>query len=212
MYSPLQSTDTAPAKPAARPGRMPRYAGAAVLITLLGVAGCASAQPSASGAGQGGSAPAAAGPSTTPAAGATSGATAGPTGSGAPTANPGGPISTPKAQSAAVPADSTLVGFEGVTKSSDGMTVYLSAMAGGGACGQYEVVVQETSTTVKLGLAHLTPDKTVPCPLFVRETQFPAHLASPLGDRQVFDLAGGQSVGSGGGIPLQGANAPKLPQ
>jgi hypothetical protein len=211
MYSPLQSTDTAPAKPA-RSVHRPLYAGAAALITLLGVTACASAQTgTTAGSGQSGSAAA----GSTPTAGAVGGPTSGPTGSATTpggVVNPGGPVGTPKGQSSTPPANSTLVGFEGLTKSSDGKTVYLSAMAGGGACGEYEVVVQETSTTVKLGLAHLTPAKTVPCPMFVKETQFPAHLSSPLGDRQVFDLSGGQSVGSGGSVPLQGANAPKLPQ
>jgi hypothetical protein len=88
----------------------------------------------------------------------------------------------------------------------------VSAMSGGGACGQYDVVVQETSTTVKLGLAHITPSKSVPCPMFERSAQFPAHLASQLGNRQVIDLANGRTVGTGSAIPLVNSNYPMVPQ
>lgn len=198
--------------------------GAVLLITVIGLAGCASVQPGAtagagSGSGSGSVSASGSGPAVSPSAtgGSAGGPASAPGGVLPPSAsggaaNPGGPISAPENQVAQVPAGGKLIGFEGVSKSSDGMTVYLSAMSAGGACGQYDVVVQESSTTVKLGLVNIPPGKTVPCPMFVRNAVFPAHLASALGDRQVIDLANGQSVGTGSTIPLVSSGAPKLPQ
>jgi hypothetical protein len=202
MSSSQRSAGSGPARTDLGPLRL----GAAVLITLIGLAGCASVQPGASsGAGSGPAVSIPSGLATAPA------TAAGPTASGG-AVNPGGPVTSPQAQAAQVPAGAKLVSFDGVSKSADGMTVYLSAMSAGGACGQYDVVVQETSSTVKLGLAHIPPSKTVPCPMFVRNTEFPAHLASALGNRQVIDLANGQNVGPGGSIPLSGADHPMIPQ
>jgi hypothetical protein len=216
MYSPQRNAGAKPARTA----RQPLLVGAAAVASLIGLAACASAQTVAgSGVGSTSSLPAAG-------ASATGSATSGPTnpatspaspGAGATATvgvNPGGPvgaISTPQAQAAAVPSGTQLVGFEGVTKAANGLTVYLSAMAGGGVCGEYDVVVQETSTTVKLGLAHVIPSKSVPCPMFVRVTSFPAKLSSPLGDRQVIDLFDGKNVGTGSTIPLVSAQAPMIP-
>lgn len=214
MYSPQTSTGAKPARSA----RQPLLVGAAAVASLIGLAACASAQTSTSGAANVGTYPASAAATGSAGSGPTRPATAPVSPGAGATAtvgvDPGGPvgaISTPRAQAAAVPSGTQLVGFEGVTKSSNGLTVYMSAMAGGGACGEYDVVVQETSTTVKLGLAHVIPSKSVPCPMFVRVTSFPAKLSSPLGDRQVIDLFDGKNVGTGSTIPLVSGQAPMIP-
>jgi hypothetical protein len=203
MYSPHRSTRN----PAAGPVRRPLRIGATALAVLIGTAGCAYA-----------STPGGSVSSTTSSAGTSSSSTpsARPTGTGTPTTpvvNPGGPVAgvTSAPQAAAVPSGSKLVVFEGVTRSGDGMTLYLAAMAGGGACGKYDVVVQESSGTVKLGLAHLATAKATICPMFVRMEQFQAHLSSPLADRQVVDMADDQVVGTGNSIAVLSANVPKLP-
>jgi hypothetical protein len=87
------------------------------------------------------------------------------------------------------------VPLEGYTKSPDGRTLYLQAMARGGACGQYTVVLQESSTQVRVGLAQLPVKTGVICPMYIAERSFPARLSSPLGTRTVIDLATGTAAG-----------------
>ncbi|HEV2633925.1 MAG TPA: hypothetical protein VGX23_02190 [Actinocrinis sp.] len=212
MYSPQKSAGARPGRTGARP----LWAGAFAVAALVGLAGCASASSSADGSNAAGTPSGSSGSGGAVAsASATAGPTAaptGPAGSTSPAASQGGAIASPQAQAAKVPAGATLVAFQGVSKSSDGMTVYVSAAAGGGVCGQYDVVVQETSGTVSIGLAHIPPAKAVPCPLFLRVTAFPAHLTTPVGNRQVIDLADNSSVGDGNGLPVFGSGSAKLPQ
>jgi hypothetical protein len=73
------------------------------------------------------------------------------------------------------------------------MTLYLGIESQGGACGQYDVVVQQSSTTVSVGLVHLAPGARV-CPMYVTRMLIPAKLSSPLGGRSVVDLENGQVV------------------
>jgi hypothetical protein len=63
-------------------------------------------------------------------------------------------------------------------------------------------VVQESSSQVAVGLAHLPVKVGIMCPMLVRIADFPAHLSAPLGNRPVTDLATGKSAGSVGVIPL----------
>jgi hypothetical protein len=222
MHSPVSPT-ISPDRPAPRPGHSPGHSpgrrplrtGAAALVMLVGLAGCGYASSS----GQAGAASSATAPNAAGSAGASSGAgsSAQPNPSATKTAapgtplNPGGTIDPPVAQAKSVPAGSKLVVFEGVSRSGNGMTLYMAATAGGGACGQYDVVVQETSSTVELGLAHLPMAKNVPCPMFVRMVQFPANLTSPVGDRQVIDMANQADIpklpGAQNGEPSQTARA-----
>jgi len=205
MHSPVSPT-VSPGPTS--PGRRPLRTGAAALVMLVGLAGCGYASSS----GQAGAASSATAPSAT---GSSSSAQPSPTATktaapGTPV-NPGGSIDPPVAQAKSVPAGSKLVVFEGVSRSGSGMTLYMAATAGGGACGQYDVVVQETSTTVELGLAQLPKAKNTACPMFVRMVQFPANLTSPVGGRQVIDMANGQVLGTGGTINVVQADIPKLP-
>jgi hypothetical protein len=219
MHSPVSPTVSPgrPGQPSAdhcpgpRPGHSPIRTGAAALVMLVGLAGCGYASSSGqAGAASSATAPSAAGASS---AAGSSARPSSPTKTSAPGTplNPGGLIDPPVAQAKTVPAGAKLVVFEGVSRSGDGMTLYMAATAGGGACGQYDVVVQETSTTVELGLAHLPMAKNMPCPMFVRMVQFPATLASPVGDRQVVDMANDQVLGTGAAIKVVQADIPKLP-
>jgi hypothetical protein len=221
MYSPRWPTHT----DASGSGRLPLRVGGAALIVLLGLAGCASTTAGASSSTvpiAGGSPSLGAGtPSTGTGTGATTpptvpaapGTPANPGGSTTPpvAANPGGPINAPVSQVGNAPAGSKMVIFEGVSRSADGKTLYMTATAGGGACGQYDAVLQESSGTVKIGLAQLPNTKALPCPMFVRLTQFPVTLSAPIGDRQIIDLANGQVVGTGQSVSVISANVPKLP-
>jgi hypothetical protein len=220
MHSPVSPT-VPPPGPRSGPRLAPRSVhsplrtGAAALVLLVGLAGCGYASSS----GEAGAASSATAPTAPGSAGASSGSSspAQPSSPATKTAspgtpvNPGGPVDPPVAQAPSVPAGAKLVVFDGVARSSNGMTLYLAATAGGGACGQYDVVVQETSSTVELGLAHLAMAKEVPCPMFVRMVQFPANLSSPVGGRKVVDMANGQVLGTGGTISVVQTDVPKLP-
>jgi len=107
----------------------------------------------------------------------------------------GGPVITPKAQVSAAPAGTKLTAFESAAHSADGRKLYLGLESQGGACGQYNVVVQQTSSTVSVGLVHLSAGG-VMCPMFVTHTLVVATLANPLDGRTVVDLANGQTVAS----------------
>jgi hypothetical protein len=75
-------------------------------------------------------------------------------------------------------------------------------MAQAGACGRYTVVLQESSTQVAVGLAHLPVKVGVMCPMLVRIASFPAHLSAPLGSRTIIDLATGKAGSGVGVIPV----------
>jgi hypothetical protein len=128
------------------------------------------------------------------------GATSTPSGS----INPGGPVqpipsassTTAQAQSATLPSGAKYVAIDHMSKSTDGRTLYLQTEAQGGACGNYTVVVQESSTQVHVGLAKLPVKTGVMCPMYVAERTFPAKLSSPVGNRAVIDLATNAPVGS----------------
>lgn len=117
--------------------------------------------------------------------------------------NPGGPMSTAPAATPVVPAPMTTpparskyVPIDQETQSADGRTLYLEIEAGGGACGQYVVVLQESASDVRVGLAQLEPRVGVMCPMFVGPRTFSVKLASPVGTRTVIDLATGKRLGS----------------
>lgn len=179
--------------------------GLAVLVAVT-TAACGSASPTASGAtgspvavitGGAGSA----GPTPGPGAGATSTApsssptTAGGGGStgGASLGPVGGPVSTPQAQLAAVPAGRKLTPFETAARSAAWTTLYLGLLSQGGACGQYDVVVQQNASSVSVGLV-LLPSGGRICPMYVGHVLIEAKLSAPLGNRSVLDLATGQNV------------------
>jgi hypothetical protein len=117
-----------------------------------------------------------------------------------PSVNPGGPVVTgsiasPAAQVNIPPPGAKLVAFEGVTQSQDGRTLYLLVEARGGACGVYEVVLQQATAEVQVGLASVPSKVALMCPMIVRLENFPVHLSTPLGARKVIDMADGQSSG-----------------
>ena len=141
-------------------------------------------------------------PTTSPPAGLSS-----PTGP-ASTVNPGGPMRTvppppaepPTASAPAVattpPAKSKYVPIDQETQSADGRTLYLQIEARGGACGQYVLVLQQSASDVRVGLAQLEPRIGVMCPMYIGPRTFPVQLSSPVGTRAVIDLATGKRLGS----------------
>ncbi len=174
---------------------------AATLLAALG--GCASSTTSA---GAGGSASvavrtsAAAPTSSTAAAGASSSAStqSGSSASASSTATVAGSgtVATPKQQLSAVPAGEKLTGFDSVTASADGRTLYVQLESMGGACGQYDVVLQQSSAQIGVGLVHLTSGGHV-CPQFVGPLRVSVALSAPLAGRTVLDLANDQSLNVG---------------
>jgi hypothetical protein len=107
----------------------------------------------------------------------------------------GGIVVTPQAQVTAPPAATKLVAFTSAAHSADGRTLYLGIESQGGACGQYDVVVQQTGTTVSLGLVHLAAGARI-CPMYVTRMLVAGKLSAPLDGRRVIDLANGQTVSS----------------
>lgn len=105
----------------------------------------------------------------------------------------GGIATTPKAQVSTVPAGAKLVAFDSAARSKDGMTLYLGIMSQGGACGQYDVVLQQNGGTVRVGLAHLPSGGRV-CPMYVAHMLVEAKLSAPLTGGSVVDLANEQVV------------------
>ena len=132
-------------------------------------------------------------PSTSPAA-PTSPSAQSPT-TNAPTSG-SGTVTTPKQVLGAAPAGAKLVSFDGATTSADGRTVYVELESMGGACGQYDVVLQQSASAVKVGLVRLSSSGHV-CPQFVGPMRIAVPLAAPLGGRPVVDLADGQSLNVG---------------
>ena len=121
--------------------------------------------------------------------------------------NPGGPMlsgpptmsTTPvpaPAPQTTPPAKSKYVPIDQETQSADGRTLYLEIEAHGGACGQYVVVLQQSASEVRVGLAQLMPRVGVMCPMYVGPRTFPVSLSSPVGPRAVIDLATGGRLGS----------------
>jgi hypothetical protein len=104
------------------------------------------------------------------------------------------PVSSPDAQVSQLPAGATYISFSEASRSANGMTLYLTFEAAGGACGQYDAVAQQTSTTVSVGIAHLPKASGVECPMYMMITNLKVQLSAPLGSRPVIDLANGQAV------------------
>jgi len=106
----------------------------------------------------------------------------------------GGIVVTPQAQVSTTPTGK-LTGFTTAAHSGDGLTLYLGIESQGGACGQYDVVLQQTRSSVSVGLVHLSSGGRM-CPMYVTHMLVQAKLAAPLDGRRVIDLANGQTVNS----------------
>lgn len=183
-------------------------AGAVGVLVLSGVSACASSTKTAASSDtssvpivtSSGSPSPATGTSGGASTGAASGsasasASAGATGSNHPMIpGPGGIVVTPQAQVPTAPGGK-LTPFDSAAHSADGRTIYLGLESQGGACGQYEVVLQQTSTTVSAGLSHLSSGGHV-CPMYVAHMLIQVKLSAPLDGRRVIDLANGQVVSS----------------
>jgi hypothetical protein len=102
-------------------------------------------------------------------------------------------VITPQAQLSAVPAGAKLRPFETATGSSNGTTLYLGLLSQGGACGRYDVVLEQNASSVSVGLVQLPSGGRV-CPMFMGHMNVAAKLSAPLGNRPVLDLATGQNV------------------
>lgn len=155
-----------------------------------GSASATSASPSASA-----SASPSSGAATAPATGSTKSTGSG-TSTGPSTVNPGGGITvTPNDQLTTAPAGTKYVLFDSAAHSTDGRTLYLGIESQGGACGKYDVVLQESSGSVGVGLVHVSAG-TQMCPMYVAHMLVVAKLSAPLDGRRVIDLANGQTVAS----------------
>jgi hypothetical protein len=108
---------------------------------------------------------------------------------------PGGVVVTPQAQVSTTPSGGKLTAFTSAAHSADGRTLYLGIESQGGACGQYEVVLQQTGQSVSVGLVHLSSGGRI-CPMYVAHMLVEAKLSAPLERRRVIDLANGQPVAS----------------
>jgi hypothetical protein len=106
---------------------------------------------------------------------------------------PGGIVVTPQAQVSTTPSGGKLTAFTSAAHSADGRTLYLALESQGGACGQYNVVLQQTGDTVSAGLVHLPAGGRI-CPMYVTRMLVEAKLSAPLDGRRVIDLANGQTV------------------
>lgn len=155
-----------------------------------GSASATSASPSASASASASSS----GAATAPATGST-GSTGSGTSTGPSTVNPGGITVSPNDQLTTAPAGTRYVLFDSAAHSTDGRTLYLGIESQGGACGKYDVVVQESSGSVSVGLIHVSAG-TQMCPMYVAHMLVVAKLSAPLDGRRVIDLANGQTVAS----------------
>jgi hypothetical protein len=154
-----------------------------------GSASAGSASPSASS-----SPPTSSSPSASGSAAASGSASAG----GTTTAASGGlgaPVITPNAQLSSSTAGTKYTAFDSASHSADGRTLYLGIESQGGACGKYDVVLQQSGSTVGVGLVHLSSAGHM-CPMYVTHMLVRATLAAPLDSRKVVDLANGQTVAS----------------
>ena len=179
-------------------------AGALAVLVAGSVAACASSSPAAtSGAGSSGTpsggASVVVSPSSVPssvAAPTSSSASpsAAPTSPGSPSVNPGGGmVIAPQTQLQSPPAGQKLTAFDSVTGSSSGTTLFLGLLSQGGACGRYDVVVEQSASSVGLGLVHLPATSRI-CPMYMAHMSVEAKLSAPLDGRPVVDLATGQPV------------------
>lgn len=186
-----------------RPRTVSLLAGCAGALALTAVLSACASSDTTTGAGGGGSAPvtvnspsaaasAPASPTSSPAPGTSTSARS----TASTAAGGGGTVTTPKQVLAAAPAGTKLTSFDGATASADGRTVYVELESMGGACGQYDVVLQQSSTAVKVGLVHLTSGGHM-CPQFVGPMRIAVALAAPISSRPVVDLADGQSLNVG---------------
>ncbi len=155
-----------------------------------GSASATSASPSASASASASSS----GAATAPATGST-GSTGSGTNTGPSTVNPGGITVSPNDQLTKAAAGTKYVLFDSAAHSTDGRTLYLGIESQGGACGKYDVVVQESSGSVSVGLIHVSAG-TQMCPMYVAHMLVVAKLSAPLDGRRVIDLANGQTVAS----------------
>jgi hypothetical protein len=181
-------------------------AGAIGALLLAGATACASSATTASSSGSS-TVPVAAGSS--PASGSASASAPGSAAASSPASagggstasnapmipSTGGIVVTPQAQVTAPPSATKLIAFTSAAHSADGRTLYLSIESQGGACGQYDVVVQQTGSTVSLGLVHLAAGSRI-CPMYVTRMLVEGKLSAPLDGRRVIDLANGQTVPS----------------
>jgi hypothetical protein len=164
----------------------PISAGSSPAASATASAG-ASASPSGAASGPGVSSPS---PSTPAGAGTTTTTSTGPVIPG-----PGGIVVTPQAQVSTTPSGGKLIAFTSAAHSADGRTLYLGIESQGGACGQYDVVLQQTGDSVSAGLVHLSSGGRI-CPMYVTHMLVEAKLSAPLERRRVIDLANGQPVAS----------------
>jgi hypothetical protein len=102
-------------------------------------------------------------------------------------------VVTPQAQLPATPSGGKLTEFLTAAHSADGRTLYLGIESQGGACGQYDVVLQQSGGSVSAGLVHLSAGGRI-CPMYVAHMLVEAKLSAPLDGRRVIDLANGQTV------------------
>jgi hypothetical protein len=178
-------------------------AGAAGALLLAGATACASTSKSVSvsaGSSSSGSAAVTASPSASASASPSgSSRTTATSGTGAATSTqplPGGGIPvTPNSQQSTAPAGTKYSAFQSAAHSADGRTLYLGIESQGGACGQYDVVLQQSSGSVGVGLVHVPAGGRI-CPMYVTRMLVTAKLSAPLDGRQVIDLANGQPIAS----------------
>jgi hypothetical protein len=182
-------------------------AGALAVLVAGSVAACASSSPTAaSGAGSSGApstgANVVASPSNSPSPGASPSSPApasaptsvAPSSPGSTAVNPGGGmVIAPQAQLQSPPAGQKLTAFDSVTGNSSGTILYAGLLSQGGACGQYDVVLEQSALSVGLGLVHL-PSSSRICPMYMGHMSVEAKLSAPLDGRPVVDLATGQKV------------------
>ena len=177
-------------------------AGAIGALVLAGATACASSTQTA-GASDTSTVPVATGSSAAASSGATASSSASASASASSSATSsnhpmipttGGIVVTPQAQVSTTPTGK-LTGFTTAAHSADGLTLYLGIESQGGACGQYDVVLQQTSSSVSVGLVHLSSGGRM-CPMYVAHMLVQAKLAAPLDGRRVIDLANGQTVNS----------------
>jgi hypothetical protein len=101
----------------------------------------------------------------------------------------------PSAQLTTAPANTKYTAFQSAAHSADGRTLYLGIESQGGACGQYDVVLEQSGSSVSVGLVHLPAGARI-CPMYVAHMLVTAKLSAPLDGRRVIDLANGQTIAS----------------
>lgn len=187
--------------------RFRRLAGpVAAGFVLAAAAGCASstAVPGtipASGSGAASTASASATASASPSAAGTPGASGSATSGGGSTttgSSPAEPLLTPQAQVQNLPAGTKYVMIISVQVSPDGRTLYADFAAGGGACGLYDTVLQQSGGSVSVGVAHLPKSGAGMCPDIMSFRSAAVQLSAPLAGRTVVDLSDGRTLVAAG--------------